>query len=135
MSQFPHLFISLCAQVYIECLPSKSNPENRNIKLVKFDPCIQGFKSGKIVIMVVLHVILRIKELSCVKIRSAMPHALNIYELLVGLCHFVKVLIIDPKQSTGRCNLKSVSFTLKQKVLNNDPFFAIFDSRILPGTL
>lgn len=47
---------------------------------------------------------LGLKQLLCVKIPDAMPRALNMCELLVGLSHFVKVLVIDPKQSTGRCD-------------------------------
>lgn len=75
-----------------------------------------------------------LKELLCVKIPHVMPHALNICELLVGLSHFVKVLVTDPTQSTGRCDLKSIPLTVRQKVLNNHSFFVIVDSRILACT-
>lgn len=53
--------------VCVECQPNKSNPDNGNIKLIKYAPYIQGFKSGKMVIFVVLHVIVRIKRVTICK--------------------------------------------------------------------
>lgn len=29
----------------------------------------------------------------------------------MGLSHYVIILVMDPKQSTGRCSLRSVPFT------------------------
>ena len=34
----------MCVYLRIECLPSKSNPDNGNIKLIKYGPYIEGFK-------------------------------------------------------------------------------------------
>lgn len=41
-----------------------------------------------------------------------MPDTLNIYEFLMSLPHFVKALVMDPKQSTGRYDLNSALFTV-----------------------